>query len=232
MSNLLNPYFNNLGIVTDSLLMYYDMSNTLSYPRSGTTLFDLTTNGHNATLVGGPSYVSSEGESINFDGADDYAQASIPSTSITNITMTGFVNVVLNSKGPYFRNGNGGNGYALGIGSGSFDSAGNNIIALFPGIRWIATASVYSAGWQMITLTLNASSVVSGYINTTPISFPTGSNPAIPTTNLFLARNFGDEPGGVRAANCRIGNFMFYGKSLSDLEISQNFNAIRGRYGI
>jgi hypothetical protein len=138
----------------------------------------------------------------------------------------------LNRKGAFFRNGNGGNGYAIGIGSGTFDSNGNNLLMLFPGIRWIASSSAYSSGWQMITMTLNASSVPTAFINTTQIFQSSGTAPAIPTTSFYLGRNVGDEPAGIRAANCGIGAFMFYSKVLSLEEISQNFNALRSRYGI
>jgi hypothetical protein len=52
------------------------------------------------------------------------------------------------------------------------------------------------------------------------------------TSDLYLGRNVGDEPIGARGANCGIGVFMFYNKVLSLEEITQNFNALKNRYGI
>jgi hypothetical protein len=229
--------FPSLGepIVTSGLVLYLDAGNPASYPGSGTTWTDLSGNGNNGTLVNGVGYNSGNGGSLVFDGVDDYVSCPLISSSITNITMMGFVNVILNKKGAFFRNGGGGNGYSIGIGSGSFDtfdSNGNNVAVLFPGVRWIATTTQYSAGWQMVTFILNASSVVSGYLNTTPITFPTGRNPITPTSNFYIGRNLGDEPFGARAANCSVSNCFFYNRALTAAEIQQNFNALRGRFGI
>ena len=220
------------SIVTDGLVLCLDAANSKSYPGSGTSWADLSGNSYNGTLTNGPTYSSDNGGSIVFDGTDDYASFPIPTTSITNITMTGFVYVNLGTNGAFFRNGNAGNGYSIGIGNTTFDNTGNKIIALFPGIRWVVSTSSYNSGWQMITFILNASSVVSGYLNTTPITFPTGTNPNTPTSNFYLGRNVGDEPSGARAANCKIGNFMFYNRALSSTEILQNYNATKGRFGL
>jgi hypothetical protein len=38
--------------------------------------------------------------------------------------------------------------------------------------------------------------------------------------------------GSYRSLNMEISNFMLYNRSLTDAEIRQNFNALRGRYGI
>jgi hypothetical protein len=227
--------FNSNQIVRDSLIYYLDAADSRSYPGSGTTWFEFIAS-RNSVLTNGPTFSASGGGAINFDGVDDFSVSNIPSTSITNITIMGFVNVVLNRKGPFFRVGdianNIANGYAIGIGDTTFAENGNNIIALFPNVRWISTTTQWNAGWQMVTFILGPSSVVSGFKNLDPISFPTGNPPNIPTSNLVLARNVGDEPDVVRAANCQIGNFMFYSKALSQQEIEQNFNAFRGRYGI
>jgi hypothetical protein len=220
------------SIVTSGLQLYLDAANTTSYPGTGTTWTDLSGNARNGTLTNGPTFNSANNGSIVFDGVDDFSVHSIPSTAITNITMTGFVNVTLARKGAFFRNGNGANGYAIGIGSTTFDANGNNIIVLLPGVRWSATTTSWNSGWQMVTFILNASSVISGYKNLESITFPTGTNPIAPTSNLYLGRNVGDEPSGARAANCGIGVFMFYNRVLSLQEITQNYDALKGRYSL
>ena len=53
-----------------------DAGNSSSYPGSGTTWTDLSGNGHNATLINGPTYTSDDGGSLIFDGSDDYATIS------------------------------------------------------------------------------------------------------------------------------------------------------------
>jgi hypothetical protein len=81
---------------------------------------------------------------------------------------------------------------------------------------------------------LDQSSVPSFYVNGTFIGSFSGTNTNTPTTSMFLARNFGDEPEGVsaRAFNGKISNAFFYNRVLSASEIQQNFQALRGRYGI
>lgn len=60
-------------IVTDSLVLWLDASRLRSYPGSGTTWTDLSIGQRNATLVNGPTYNSSNGGYIVFDGTDDYS---------------------------------------------------------------------------------------------------------------------------------------------------------------
>jgi hypothetical protein len=55
--------------LTSNLYAWYDPKSTTSYPGTGTTLFDLSGNSRNATLVG-PTY-DSEGF-FTFDGTNDY----------------------------------------------------------------------------------------------------------------------------------------------------------------
>jgi hypothetical protein len=60
----------------DPLVLNLDAGNSSSYPGSGTTWTDLSGNGHNATLINGPTYTSDDGGSLIFDGIDDYATIS------------------------------------------------------------------------------------------------------------------------------------------------------------
>ena len=55
-----NPYF------------WYDPGNTDSYPGTGTTLYDISGNGRNATVNGSPTHVSGFGGYFDFDGVNDY----------------------------------------------------------------------------------------------------------------------------------------------------------------
>jgi len=79
--------FGIYDIVQSGLTHSYDSANYLSYPRSGTTWFDMTSTGNNGTFVNGPTFNTGATPSIQFDGADDYINAtntkfigSVPST--------------------------------------------------------------------------------------------------------------------------------------------------------
>ena len=65
--------FTGPNIVTDGLVLHLDAANTKSYPGSGTTWNDLSGNGNNGTLTNGPTFSSTNGGSIVFDGVDDSA---------------------------------------------------------------------------------------------------------------------------------------------------------------
>jgi hypothetical protein len=60
------------GIVTNGLSFNIDAGFTPSYPRTGSTLYDISYSGNNGTLINGPIYSGSNGGILVFDGADDY----------------------------------------------------------------------------------------------------------------------------------------------------------------
>jgi hypothetical protein len=61
---------NSKNIVTDGLILHLDASDKLSYS-SGITWKDRSPNGYNGTLNNGPSFFSSNGGVIDFDGTND-----------------------------------------------------------------------------------------------------------------------------------------------------------------
>lgn len=61
-------------IVTDGLVLYYDAANPSSYPGSGNVIYDLSRNRNNGTLINSPSYDTTNGGSLIFDGTNDYIQ--------------------------------------------------------------------------------------------------------------------------------------------------------------
>jgi hypothetical protein len=122
-------------------------------------------------------------------------------------------------------------GYAIGVGAGSYDTAGNELIALFPGNRWIGTSVSLGLGWKHVAITLDGSSLPRIYLNGQLINSYSGMNPRVPTTATYLGREVGGESSGVtRAFNGEIGMAQMYNRQLSDAEILQNYNAGRKKY--
>jgi hypothetical protein len=75
--------------ITDGLVMNLDAGFTPSYPTTGTTWYDVSSGGNNGTLVNGPTFSSSGGGSIVFDGTDDTVSFSaITLGSTFTITQT------------------------------------------------------------------------------------------------------------------------------------------------
>jgi hypothetical protein len=225
-------------IVTDSLLLYLDAYNSESYPGSGTTWYDLA-GSNNATLNGSAVY-DAESKSIFFNGDGSSASGTSPTTSITNVTIMGFVRMppAINQGGDIFKIGTS-DGYGVGIGGqltnlganpGYLNSRDSYLTAIFELRSWIGSYTSYSPGWSMITMRLDSSSVPSFYINESEVTdwyFPGASNTPLTPTATYLINS-----GGARGSYVHVSNFLIYSKLLSAEEISQNFNAFRRRYGL
>ena len=60
------------NITTTNLVMYYDAGNPLSYSGTGTTVNDLSTTNNSATFVGGMGFTAEHGGAFTFDGSSGY----------------------------------------------------------------------------------------------------------------------------------------------------------------
>jgi hypothetical protein len=210
-------------IVTNGLVLCLDAASRKSYPGTGNVWRDLSGNGNDGTLVGGPTYNSSNGGSIVVDGVDDYISSlTLSSLSITDITIQVWI-------------------YPTNIGAGSnyitvFDTTsrhlslwiGNN----FYGLGGYSTAVSPSFNYQnnnWVCITMLKSSNTGQIIKN---NYDFSQNITVGTTFTNQLR-FGSNPstGGEYFAG-RYGSIKLYNRALTAQEIQQNFNATRGRYGI
>jgi len=70
------------GIVTDGLVLNLDAGFTPSYPKNGTTWYDVSGESNNGVLINGPTFDSGNGGSIVFDGTNDYAEVTARNTNL------------------------------------------------------------------------------------------------------------------------------------------------------
>ena len=77
------------GIVTDGLVLNLDAGFTPSYPRNGTTWYDVG-GGNNGTLINGPTFSSNDGGSIVFDGTNDYSEVTSRNTNLEFQPTSGY----------------------------------------------------------------------------------------------------------------------------------------------
>lgn len=219
------------SIVTTGLILCVDAGNPRSYSGSGTTWADVSSIGNNGTLTNGPVFTSNGASSyFTFDATNDY-WVSPTSTAFDTQTLTldswvypfttshnGFLfeKGAVNTQYSHFFNGDG-TFYFRTMGLSTTDltfttatyitaNAWNNIVSVFNG----STKYVYVNG------NVVASQTISGTI-------PTGQ------TNQYIGA-FG--PGTNYYLNGRIGCTKVYNVGLTAAQVSQNFNALRGRYGI
>ena len=218
-------YYGN--IATQGLVLNLDAAIQGSYPKTGSTWFDISNNGNNGTLTNGPLYTGSDYGAIRFDGVNDF----ITGSNSSNFAFgTGDFTV---SYWVYF-NTTGGNMVDLrtrpsGDGPGYSDYLQNGKFKLywFPSDRYTSTGSLATGSWNNITTT-RQSTTLSVYFNGI-LDGTTFSNTDLTEGGLRLARNVNS----TGYLSGRIANVLIYkGKALSSTEITQNFNALRGRYGI
>jgi hypothetical protein len=215
----------NTSIVTDGLVCYLDSGNPKSYPGSGTVWADLTNNGNTGTLLSGPTYSSTNGGSIAFDGIDDYVWLPNVATS-KNCTISFWLKH--NSPSDWsdvltFATGADGTASRL-------EKAGGGDGTTY---RWYVSG--FASGtlvfnhngtqYDHITMTFSATQATC-YKNGVQTAQTASSDFGVATTLRLGTRLFG----GYWRGN--ISAFSIYNRPLTATEATQNFNALRGRYGV
>ena len=217
-----NGGINNSNIVSNGLKLNLDASNPGSYSGTGNTWYDLSGNNNHGTLMNSPTYDAASG-SIVTNGTNQYISIPQISSANTNITMQAWVYVNLNTTGTFIKSGTGGGGYSIGIGNWAYDQVGSNVVMLLYGRGWIGSGVSYgTAGWKLVTLTLDGSSTARAYVNGSLIGTYTWPTPTAPSGALNLGANIGD---GNIYYNGKFAAAYFYNRELSLAEIQQNYNA-------
>lgn len=216
----------NPKITTDGLLLCLDAFNKKSYPGTGTTWTDLSGKSNNGT-INNASYSSG---SFVFSGA---AGQYIAITS-ANINIVNDYSVSLWVKR------NGGTGVYLYIGYGGntgmyFESYGaTDTVTWFFGANSPQNSSwgniLSSSNFTNIVLTVNTNTkTIIRYVNGIVLGTPqviTNSIVAPLSTNTYQINS------GTQTWAGSVSNLQIYNRILSATEIQQNFNALRGRFGI
>lgn len=217
--------FHSPSIIMSGLAMYLDTANTRSYPGSGTAWTDLSGNGRTGTLTNSPTFNSTEPKSITLDGVDDYVSVT---GSVTTSEATFIAWIKRNGSqgsfdGIFFSRGTNTTGL-------NFYSSTNNI-----GYHWNDASSSYDYNsnllvpnntWCMVAMSVNSTSARL-YVNT---SFATNTTAHSSTT--LDAIGLGRDSALSRYMAGDIAIAQLYTRALSDDEIRQNYNAVRGRFGL
>jgi hypothetical protein len=231
------------SLVLPGLTLCLDAGNPKSYPGSGTTWTDLSGRGNTGTLTNGPTYNSANGGSIVFDGVNDYALVTNPTTlQNQNFTISTWVNPGTQNNAIIsiidFEHAVG-NGWVL----QSEDATTNRYyyFAWYDGTQFQPTGAggfgvgkgiqITTSVWQNIVYSKSGTSLL-GYINGNQVYTGTASNSNVnylSNRNLQIGSGTG---GGARFLTGRIPQASIYNRALSASEVSQNFNALRSRFSI
>lgn len=222
----------NPSIASSGLVLCLDAGNTKSYPGSGTTWTDLSGNGATGTLISSPTYSSSGGGSLVFSGTN-YVTAST-ANSLFNFG-TGDFSMFLWFKSSYKSN-------YLTIASLDNTSSGNGIVfygvptsgyfrSYVAGLSIDGTVNICTGNWTNLGVT-RSSGLVTQYIDGLSRSTFTRATSLLTNQTLAIGSNISTGPGTYGGFPGSISNVNMYNRALSAAEISQNFNALRGRFGL
>jgi hypothetical protein len=229
--------FTGAPVVDTSLMVWVDAGQTSSYPGSGATWTDLSGNGKNYTLTNTPTYSSTtNGGVITFAGASSqYATTAAPlfnSTTFNTYTMSLWVYPT--GAGNFVQvNGQTTPNTAYHYSAIEISAAGVIKFGQWIGsMSTIATSTQSLNAWYNLIITYNVIAATA-YINGVSV----GSTNIIwssPGANTFMALMAIDTTnmGTGAYASGSLGAFMVYRRALSTDEVTTNFNALRGRYGI
>jgi len=227
------------GIVTQNLVLNLDAGDSSSYGGSGTTWTDLSGQNNNGTLINGVTYNSGDGGYLIFDGTND--KVSLPAGSdfaygTGDFTIETWFNVTGTSPQTWgevvFSQTIGGQNYFV-----VATSAGNPVQKK-PRFTYgtgggtpITSSTTYTENqWYHYVITRNGTTLTM-YLNnsvvaTDTVSFNFSNTTYVPTIGGYTHSytvNFDGKISIVR---------VYKGKGFSASDVTQNFDAVKSRYGL
>ena len=227
-------------IVTNGLVLALDAANQKSYNTvtSTSTWYDLSGNNKSGTLNGNITYYSTNSGFLSFglvSTTTDYISFSstptISSAAGLTVEVWGKFNTYAGGSNTYYIVGAKNSIFRMMYTGSSFQWAmatSNN--------GWYSTGTtlvipnVTIGNWNHGVFVYNGANIL-GYLNGQLNSITTNAiSGTIPTVTSFIISN--SDASNVSYAVGSVGAVKIYNRALSADEISQNFNAYRGRYGL
>ena len=230
------------SIVTNNLSLALDAGDTRSYSGTGSTWYDLSSNKYYASMYGSVPFITDTAPCFNFASATGSSAGTSSlgfsvSSSVTpatgNYTFEVWVKEVNAGVGQMglISNAGGADGFRFGAGSdGIYFLCGPNYTE--GGITWVSAFN--NSIWHQCVAVFDRTGVsgsprVQTYLDGQYQNY--GSLPSLQTSQNNSA------PGIVRSPCCslftgKLALVHIYTSALSADNISQNFNALRGRYEI
>ena len=233
------------GIVTNNLVLHLDAGDSSSYSGSGTAWNDLSGQGNHATLVNSPQYSSNNEGYLWFrDGTNDHA--TLPAIDLTgneitfaiwtyNINNTNSSLIFLGDNSAPHASGRILNIHSLPYGSNMyyFDKGydGSSSAPSYDRLSGSFSNTSYHTGWTHWVFTSNASTgSMKVYRNGSLFNSSTGNTRTLTNANGDIRRI--GRTNGSACVNAYISNLQLYKKELSQAEVTQNFDAMKTRFGL
>lgn len=230
------------GIVTNGLVLDLDAAKKDSYPGTGTSWRDISGNSNNATLTNGPTFNSNNGGAIVFDGVDDYVDTPYTTAIGTGgFTYSTWIKYTVSQVGAIVVKRIGDPTYeqlSLAVaGDANGNTSGTKLI--FNDVQnlsllriGITTNSYNDDNWHNAVVTRTSTSTIL-YVDGVSLVTQTSSAINLSTTSkVFIGRSGNNQTVGGIPFNGSIALTQLYNRALTQAEITQNYNALKGRYGL
>ncbi len=226
-------------LTTDGLVLYYDPSNSSSYPGSGTTITDLTGNGRNGTMSnisftspyftynGSSSQISIADNALLEPGSGDWTVEVWVNQSVAgnDVVLGKFNNGGLSANVGYSIRTTASTFYAQ-YGSG----AGSGATLIQNSTNHTATLNTW---YQIVYVFTNvAANTFQTFVNGSSIGSVGHSLASIlnTSTNLYIGSYNGGEYN--QWFDGKIGIVRLYNKALTSSEVLNNYNTDKSKYGL
>ena len=226
------------SIITENLVLNLDAGNNSSYGGSGTTWTDLSGQNNNGTLINGVTYNSGDGGYFIFDGAND--RVSLPAGSdfaygTGDFTIETWFNVTGTSPQTYgeiaFSQTVAGTNYFI-----AYTSRGNPVLkkptftyGTGGGTPIVSVQSYTEDNWYHYVITRNGTTLTM-YLNNSvvasgTVSFNFTNTTYVPTIGAYTHSDNHNLDGKISIVR------VYKGKGFSSSDVTQNFDAVKSRYG-
>lgn len=211
--------------VTDNLVFCLDAANAKSYGGTGTTWNDLSGKNNNGTLVNTVTYsTANSGRMVLSGGYITVANTGAVSNLSNVLSASVWVNPLIIDNN--YRRFIAGDGFPNQKWYMEFNGVNIGKVLVFPN-GFNSNATLTTNTWYNLVLVCTGSQVLL-YINgTLDISVNT-SGPAFTANGIGI----GADSNGSSPFNGYIAEARVYNKALTAAEVRQNFNALRGRFGL
>jgi len=217
-------------IVKDGLVLMLDAANPKSYPGTGTTWYDLSGNGYNGTLRNSPTFTTDNGGSLVLDGTNQ--DITITNNSDLQLSPSHTIEYAMNMDtiAGTFR------GTVM---KGSFTSSyghlinpTNNKLLIYldsdNSVEHTSTTVFSINTWYHVVTTFD-SGVSTLYVNGT---LDNSVSSLTLTTNTSVLTIGSNNNGSNYFVDGKIPFVKLYNRALSSDEVLQNYNALKGRFGL
>ena len=215
-------------IVIEGLETYLDFSNIKSYSGTGLSILDISGNGNHATSFNTPIIDSTVNGNMVFNGTSDYINLANTliqesSANVYTIILGVKLSSITTARRQLLSSDNA--GYDWSIGSGD-----SSKFIMFTGESALVSTKDQDTDWHIIVAQWTSTGTIllidNEIVGTSSVGYD---------TSISAITAIGRNPVYAGGSEYWHGNIAFmqkYNRVLSTLELNQNFEALRGRFGI